>query len=298
MTYVFNEVTVSGGNFDVEGTSACLDQIVTTMTTAGWSIQDDRRSQPGSTSLATTMKVVMVNNNGESGVDPNIYVTLTSGSSATTGQDDIRMQLGLAYDIGAHLVHASGLPVPNFTNPSSLSDLIATDSNGYTNMWIGCDKDALTVVTNTRATIDNTAQIGRCRKFLNNELEPYGTYIVSLASHGASTTSINGHFGNNPIHTVTATNRASFIVTAPGTTTEPRFNLGSDKFLHTGYPILYTLHDNSPAAKGTIGYVPNVFAAVSSATAGFPRVGKLVVSGTGEEFRVFGGSLPFFMRAS
>lgn len=297
MSYVFKEVTVSGGNFNVEGTSACLNIIVDTMVTAGWSIEDDRRSQPGSTTLATHHKVVLVNNGGESGADANIYVTLTSGSSATKGQDDIRTQIGLAYDVGSHLVPTSGLPIPNATNPTSLTDLIKTDSSGYTNLWIGVDKDSLVVYSNVTATSDNTLMIGRCNRFLSRELEPYGTYIASGVAHNVVITNINGHFGNGNIHTVTTTNKASFVVSAPTVTQEPRVGLGQDKQLFTGIPITYQLFDTAGGAKGLIGYFPNVFVGVTSA-AGLPRVGKMVVSGTGQEFRSFSGSTTNFLRVT
>ncbi len=296
MTYVYDEVTISGGNFDVEGTSACLNQFVDTMTTAGWVLEDDRRDQPGTTSTVTTHKVVLHNDGGEIGTDPNLYITMTSGNSATQNSNFIQFQLHLAYDVGPHTIPSSGLPLPDSTNPATFTKTISVDSNGYTNMWLACDKDSLICFVNSTATIDYTVMFGRVDRFMNSEDEPYATYLASSASHASNLGSVHCHIGNNPVQKILTGSDAIFTAASLNIANEPRTGLGQDKFLYSALPLLFTIDDASPILKGAIGYVKNVFTGVGN-TSGLPRVGRAVVSGTGEVYTIFSpGTVASYIR--
>ena len=109
MTFVYNEVTISGGHEGELGTSGVLNAITDAMVSAGWSLVDDRRAQAGSATLSLTHKVVLSSNGGESGTSPDIYLTITSGTAAATTASTLGMQISGAYDVGSHAVPASGV---------------------------------------------------------------------------------------------------------------------------------------------------------------------------------------------
>lgn len=296
MSFVFKELTVSGANQGVEGTSFVINEIVDAMTTAGWSIEDDRRSQAGTTNTTTTHKVVMINNGGETGQDANIYITLVSGNSATLNSNLFGAQLHTAYDVNNHLVPAGGIKNPD-TTTSSLLKTTATDSNGYTNLWVAVDKDAMIVMTNSVSTVDSILAIGRSQRFMEASAEPYGAYIYTAASFTINTTNAAGIVGNNPPQNLISA-EGEFLITTLATTTQPRTGLGQSEAVWSALPVLFVADDASPIRKGVIGYVRHIFTGTTQ-LGGLPRVGKLIVSQTGQEFRVFGQSPnSTFLRAS
>ena len=298
MSFAFKEVTVSGGNFDVEGTASAIDEITDVMVSAGWTIDDDRRSQPGSTSMTTTHKVVLVNDGGESGTDPNIYITLVSGTSASPGSDTVGFQVATAYDNVSHDVPASGIKIPNTNNPSFLSKKFDGDSNGYINMWIAADKDSVAVFTNSIGTRDQRVIVGKCIPFMDRDAEPYSVYLSNAGTFSATDSSVYAIVGNNPVQSIITSSDSSFSALTLTVSEEPRDGLGQDRHLYTGIPVLFSVDDTSPLLKGVLGYVDHIFTAVAQ-TVGLPRVGKMVVSGTGQEYIVFGQSTnSVFLRAS
>jgi hypothetical protein len=296
MSFVFRELTVSGSNQGVEGTSGVINAITDAMTTAGWAIEDDRRSQAGSTSLVTTHKIVLKSDGGELGTSPNWYLTLTSGTSSTQGLNDIGTQISTAYDVGAHDVSASGIKNPDTGTLSSLTKLV-TDSDGYNALWIAADKDVVVIVNNYVGTSFSAFYAGKAVNFLDEDKEPYGVMTRIVANHAWAGSGAVGIVGNPP-ENITTGSDGYILYYAFAATNEPRVGLGNPEALFTAVPWLWVVNDASPLRKGAIGYLKHCYSGAPN-TAGVPFIGKAVVSETGQEFRVFAGAAAsFYLRAS
>jgi hypothetical protein len=294
MVFSYNEVTISGGNAGIVGASSVLDAVADTMVAAGWVIDDDRRSQAGSSVLANTHKIVLRNEGGESGTSPNIYVTLTSGNSAAQNAATVGMQVSGAYDNVSHTVPASGVKNPNTTTLSQLRTF-SVDADGYNRLWIAADKDQVALVNNHSGSVTPVVFLGRIHKYLDDELEPYGAIVFSPGSMTPVSNNALGIVGNNPPETITTSSDGDTVTIALTSAQEPRQGLGNQEAIFTANPILWTVDDASPVRKGVIGQIRHVWAGANQ-NAGLPPFGTAVVSGTGQEFAVFGGSTTLFLR--
>lgn len=294
MVFVYNEVTVSGGNEGIVGAAGVINALTDTLVAAGWSIDDDRRSQAGSSSLATTHKIVFVNDGGEEGNHPNLYITLTSGVSATQNQTVVGMQISGAYDNVSHTVPASGVKNPDTTTLSQLRTF-NVDPDGYNRLWMAADKEQITFVNNYAGNQLPLVFLGRVHKFLDDDLEPYGAIIYSPGSMAPISNGALGLVGNNPVETITAIADGDVTGMTFNVAAEPRAGLGNSEAIFTAAPLLWTLDDASPVRKGAIGHPRHCFTGASQ-TAGLPPFGRAVVSGTGQEFAVFGANNTLFLR--
>ena len=294
MTFTYNEVTISGGNEGELGISGILNAITDNLVTAGWSIEDDRRSQAGSATLSLTHKVVLNSNGGESGTSPNIYLTITSGTAAATTATTIGFQISGAYDVGAHAVPASGVKSPN-TTTLGLLRVISLDPDGYNRLWMAADQDAMSLVVNYAGSTYQTVHAGKGDNFLNEELEPYGAYLAVFASVTAAPTSVYGLLGNNTVQQINTTNDTSFLTYTMGASNQPTRGLGNTEPQFAAMPIVWVASNPSPIQKGWIGYVKHVFSGVTHSQ-GLPTVGEAVDITTGKEFKVFGTGSSLFMR--
>lgn len=294
MVFVYNEVTVSGGNEGVVGAAGVINALADTLVAAGWSIDDDRRDQAGSASLTTTHKIVFVNDGGEEGTHPNIYITLTSGTSASQNQTVVGMQISGAYDNVSHTVPASGVKHPDTTTLFQLRTF-NVDPDGYNRLWMAADKDQITFVNNYAGDQLPLVMIGRVHKFLDDDLEPYGAVIFSPGSMAPVSNGALGLVGNNPVETITAISDGDMRAMTFSVAAEPRAGLGNSEAIFTATPPLWTIDDASPLRKGAIGHPRHCFVGASQ-TAGLPPFGTAVVSGTGQEFAVFGGNNTLFLR--
>jgi hypothetical protein len=296
MAFLFREVTVSGGNQALEGTSGVVNAITDFLTDIGFSIEDDRRSQPGNANDTLTHKVVFNSNGGETGLRPNWYLQVSSGTAAAVNANNIGFNASTAYDVGTHNVPASGIEVA--TGALSTWRSLVTDSDGYNAMFMAGDKDGFVLVLNQNGDITQVANMGRVNTFLDEDLEPYGLLCRTSTTTAINTTDARGIVGNNPPQPLTTAQDASIGVYALAVANEPRINLGNAEALFTALPYVWLVNDASPVRKGAIGYIPHVFAGASD-TAGVPFIGKAVVSGTGQEFRVFSNiSTSLYLRAS
>lgn len=282
MTYSYKRVTISGMNLGVEGTSKAISEITDFMVNdCGWILEDDRRTQGGSSSLTNTHKVVLRNNKGESNT-PEWYITLASGVSATPGTNNIDLFIHTAYDTGTHTVPASGFSTPLQTARNGVTFLVDTD--GYFNMWMFGDKDSIIVINNEL----NTPQMliaGRVHPFLGAAYEPYGIYLTAQSnSLSPLHTSVRSIIGEPPV-AITAASDGNFLWHGPTTTQEPR--LGHPSYREPTFtllPILFVAQNASN--KGAIGLVRNVWAAASESV-GWVEGSILTASGSGRTYMAF-----------
>lgn len=294
MTFVYNEVTISGGNDDEHGVSGVLNAITDHLVTAGWSIVDDRRSQPGSATLSLTHKVVLSNNGGETGSYPDVYFTITSGTAAATTATTCALQVSGAYDVGTHAVPASGVKSPNTTTLSQLRPF-TVDPDGYNRLWMAADQEAISFVINYQGDLYFTVDVGRSVNFLGGDLEPYGVYLSSSPGLLSIPTSVYGLMGNNPVQVVNSTNDTSFLTYTYAAANQPGKGMGSNEPRWAAMPIAWVAANTSPVQKGWIGYVRHKFSGASDVE-GIPTVGEAVDVTTGQEFKVFGGATSIYLR--
>lgn len=297
MTFSFRQVTVSGGNTSIEGTSAVINEITDVLVNeCGWVIEDDRRAQAGSTLVANTHKIVLNSNGGESGTDPNWYFTLVSGVNNQTAKDKVSIQISTAYDSGTHLPPASGVALQDTTTVSTLTDF-DTDSDGYNQLFISADKDGVAIFNNVQSTTWGICLVGKAISFLDETFEPYGLY-----SHTSDATSVVGNswlgiVGNPPQAMDNNSSGNTVFYSGLSTTNEPRQGLGNEEAIFTGLPLLFVLSDTSTPLVGAVGFVRHVFGMTGNLS-GVPFMGKMTVPATGQEFIVFGGSTSIAVRAS
>ena len=294
MTFVYNEVTVSGGNESVNGPSGVINALTDQLVSAGWVLEDDRRSQPGSATLSLTHKVVLKSDGGESGTSPNVYITLTSGTAAATTATTVGMQVSGAYDVGAHAVPASGVKSPD-TTTLSLLRVFGVDPDGYNRLWMAADRDAISFVINYAGDTYYTVDIGKGTNFLNEELEPYGVYLSTFGSITSAPTSVYGLMGNNTVQQVNTTNDTNFVTYTFAASNQPTRGMGNEEPRFAAMPITWIAANASPVQRGWIGYVKHKFAGASEAE-GLPTVGEAVDITTGQEFKVFSSPASFFLR--
>ena len=294
MTFVYNEITISGGNRDVHGITGVLNALTDHLVTCGFVLVDDRRSQPGSATLSLTHKVVLSSDGGESGLDPNFYITLTSGLAAATTATQIGMQVSTAYDVGAHAVPASGIKSPDTFTLSQLRSF-TMDVDGYNRLWMSADQDAISFVQNYIGDTYWTVDIGKADTFLDGDLEPYGVYLSSIGAIQSTPTSVFGLMGNNPVNPVLATNDSGFVSYIFAAANQPTQGMGNEEPRWAAMPITWIAFNSVPLTKGWIGFVKHKFSAASKAE-GIPTVGEAVDILTGQEFKVFSSTTSFFLR--
>lgn len=271
MVYAFKRVTISGLDLGKEGTSAALTAMTEFLTNdVGWIMVDDRRTQGGNPSLASTHKVVLRNGGGESANSPEWYVTLASGVAAAVNNNNIDAYIHTAYDVASHAVPASGVVTPAVRGGVTYT----CDSDGYFNIYMVGDKDGAIFFNNQ----SNTSQhliFGKVYPLLNGNYEPYGLYLASGASVGLSDTSVRGIIGEPPV-AITAGSEGSFIYYNPSATQDPR--LGYPNFIQPSFflgPFMYV--SSNASNKGAIGIVRHAWSMQAQAI-GLPE--GTVISGT------------------
>ena len=293
MAFAFRQVTVSGHRVDTEGTSQAINEITDVMVNEmGWVLEEDRRSQAGSTNVTLTHKVVFKSDGGETGDQPNWYFTLTSGTSSTTGRDELGFQMCTAYNTATHDTNASGVETP----PSHTTLQLYTDSDGPGSLWISGDKDGVVLVTKVRGTKSFMA-VGRAKHFLDDTLEPYGLYCyTAINSFIPTSVSVRGIVGEPPVAIANA-NEGEVLAYALAATNEPRVGLGNSESVWTAMPMVFTSDDASPSRKGAIGICSNHWSATNWLT-GIDEPTEFVVSGTEERYLAFGNTTSLVIRKS
>jgi hypothetical protein len=267
MVYQYSEVKVDGTAEGVEGVSGALEQISTFMQNCGWTLVDDRSSQPGSSNIETTHKYVF-SSNGENGEYPTFFMTLTSGTSATVNSNLLGVTAHTAYDVGTNSIPASGARTTTgaaTTMPNTITSLNVRSQDDNTEIYMAGDSEMVHLVTrreitnNSSVTMDSIS-FGRFDSFMSVEENPYpmlinganGTGIVTAGT--VSPRSIGGQpprgFVNNSETTVLSTSPQSY---ADGV--QP-YSINSVDSIFFGYPMQVVYNDaTSPGWKGAAGMV-------------------------------------------
>ncbi len=288
MSYAFREATVSGHLYNVEGTSAYIkiiqDALVNDM---GWVLVED------STALASPNHLLILHNNGgESGSDPNYYLILNSGTI-----NEIGFKVATAWDVGS----PGSVPGSGFVAPGSFTTTtLETDEDGLFRGWIAGDKDAVNFVTETVSASNITdfdlECVGRALQFHNETLEPYSIYLFGTTTQSTlvETNSVFGLVGNDPIIAITASNDGEIQAYPQANQSEP-WNLdeGADQVNYTGVPYLWSLDDATN--KGSIGLLRHIWAIRAP---GAPDRTILRDEESNDEYIVFqtGGTRAFMLR--
>ncbi len=248
MTFAYREVTVSGIRYDTEGTSKAIKEIEDVMVNdMGWVLEEDSTTLAGS-----NHKLIMHNNGGESGLDPNFYLIMTSG---TTNQ--LQLQVSTAWTAGS----PGSVPGSGTVSPLTTPRTVATDEDGNFKLWISGDKDAVNFVTNPLSSYQS-AHFGRAVPLLDTSFEPYAVYLIADAGSIPSVESASayGLISNNPIIGINANSDTTVIAYSTLTTNEP-YNLddSQDQPFYTALPYLWLSDNTSPLNKGAIGLLRNVW---------------------------------------
>ncbi len=281
MTFGFRQVTISGHRADTEATSEVINEITDVLVNEmGWGLEDDRRSQAGSSNVTLTHKVVFKSNGGESGDQPDWYFTLTSGTGAAVGSNFVGSQLHTAYDIGTHDTAASGVETP--TGHTTIT--LGTDSDGPFTLWISGDKDGVIFLTKPGG-IEKWLTVGRSQHFLDNTLEPFGLYINHSTTNFNAVSSIVDSIAGSPPTAFTVGEFLSYSLIA---TNDPRIGLGGDEALWTAMPLLHTVDVNA-SNKGAIGICSNFWAMTQEST-GIDTPTEFLASGTSNRYLAFGST--------
>ncbi len=281
MPFAFREVTVSGILQTVEGTSAALNEITDVMVNEmGWILEDDRRAQAGSSNVTLTHKVVFNSDGGELGNSANWYLTMTSGTSATTQQNTIGLQIHSAYDVGTHDTAATGVETPL----AHTSLTLPTDSNGIFNLWISGTKDSVIMVTNT-LNVHAHAFIGKSKSFLSTDFEPYGLHISASNNVGLATTAARSIIANPPV-ALQNTSEGELLAITITANNEPRAGLGQVAPIFTFLPLVHSADDTSPTRRGMIGLAQNAWVGVNQ-TVGWLRETVVTITGSNQTYLAF-----------
>ncbi len=289
MTFAFRETTVSGLLLNVEGTSKYIkvieDVLINDM---GWALAED------STALAgANHKLILHNNGGESGSDPNYYLILTSGTT-----NEIGLQIATAWTVGSPgSVPGSGVgPAPTNTTTMTLE----TDEDGLFIGWIVGDKDAVNFVTRIVTTANSTdydlSCVGRCLQFHDETLEPYSVYLFGSASASTivESTNVTGLVGNNPVIALGNSADGEIQFYAHSTVSEP-WSLdetpGAVEKNFTAMPYLWNADDT--VNKGSMGLLRHIW---SINATGLPDETIMQDRTTNDEYIVFNtGSIRSFI---
>jgi len=284
MSFAFREVTISGSKLGVEGISTALNEITDVLVNEmGWVLEDDRRTQAGSTNVTLTHKVVFRNNGGESGTENSWYFTLTSGTAAAPGNNNVGFQLTDSYDTVTHDTSSSGVetPIAHTTSP-----VITLDSNGIFNLWISGDKDGI-VIINNRENVYGVFSVGKSKTFLDSISEPQGLYSFTSTSNTATTTTTNVRvIAGNPPEAFTSTSETELLAVTMGTNNQPRFGLGQIDAIFTLLPLTLTVDDSSPTRRGFIGLARNIWV-VAPTTVGWIKESLITISGSNQTYLAF-----------
>jgi len=284
MTFTFKHVVISGSTQGFEGTSATINALTDVLTNdMGWSLVDDRRTQPGNVSLADTHKVVL-STDGEIGSFPTWYLTLASGINATVNSNNLGLHISNAYDVGTHNVPASGVQVPIVrTGIGAILPVFAT--NGHFNLWVSGDKDGVVIVWDANNSLSHL-KLGRSRHFLNDDLEPFGLYygyVTNLSPVDSNMASIVG----NPAIGLVPTGQSGLITVGLSSSNEPRSGLGE---VEPSFAILPLIHvaTNGSNKRGAIGVATNIWTVAPSSSDSGSVTGTILTSRTsGRKYLVF-----------
>lgn len=276
MSFYFQETVVSGTRTDTHGVMKMIDDITTAMTTMGWSIYDDLRTTHPD-------KKIVLSSTGEDTTSSGIYLVVSSGTT-----EALYVQLANSWDNSGHTFDDL------YIDDTAGSVLLIADHDGPAALWCSGDLDSVTLMSKARGSYTFVIA-GRGANFYGPDLEPWGVYLTyGTAGMAASYASnVRGICGNPP--RTFDSGEAEFLSYGLVATNEPRTGLGGDEAVWTACPILFTVDDNSPLAKGAIGIVKNAWSCRGQDT-GISSEMVFTVDGSSEEYMVLGGTYGLVLR--
>lgn len=299
MVFQYREVVVSGTQEGVEGVSAALEEISTFMQDCGWTLIDDRSSQPGTANASTHMKYVF-SSNGEEGNYPTFFVSMYSGTSAAVNSNLITTDCHTAYDLGANNVPASGIRTTAgavTTVPNTLTSLAVRSQDDNMQLFMSGDSEMIHIVSrreisNSTTTTMDSISLGRFNSFMSVEENPYPMIVNGNSSTAVATVSttaprsIGGQpprgFVNNNETTV-----ATYSTQAYADNAQP-YSINAVDSIFFAFPLMVIYNDTtSPGFKGAAGTIRGGWLGADSTR--LLNLSILTASGTfgAQEYRSF-----------
>jgi len=255
MSFLYRNVTISGSVPGNEGVTDFLQELKDFMTTAGWSLTEDRTDQDG----LEDCKLVM-QSNGESGEYPTFFLVAHSGSDYTS------FYMATAYDTGTHDVATTGIQ----TNAYGVAMArFVTESESDFQVWFSGDSEALAIVSDRIPGPDyDSVLIGRLNSFMSTADNPYPLYIISANGAVIITVDSNGTVsrgtGGNPPFAFDGSNENRVRDYTYLSTNQPyTFGTAESVFLATPLIFNYTW-TAATQRKGMAGTVRNAWRGAGS----------------------------------
>jgi len=282
MVFKYKLATVSGTQEGVEGVSAAINEITDYLQQAGWSLVDDRRSQPGSLDIALTHKVVF-SSNGEEDNYPTFFLTVTSGNNASANSNGVNFLVHTAYDLSAHDVPASGVSSGPGNKPAGVETLQVRSQDDDTEIYMSGDSEMVHFVTrrvnsnNISSTMDNV-MVGRFNSFMDLEENPYplltngSSFIIITTEEFVEVRGVGG----NPPESFDASTDMEIRTFAVNSLQQP-YNIESADTVFTALPLVVS-YTSAGVRKGVAGTVRNGWRVPGGV--GVFNLGVLVASGT------------------
>jgi hypothetical protein len=285
MSFVYQNITISGARVDTEGASKFIQEASSFLQDAGWQLIDDRSAQAGSATPSLTHKLVF-SSNGEAGNYPTFYLTVFSGTAALAGSSLVTFLMSTAYDTAAHDVPSSGVS-SSANNIQDSNVTLNTPSEANFEVWMSGDSEGVVFITRQTATYDSVC-LGRANSFSTVQENSFPLYIngVSSSSIVVSNANVRG-VGGNPPRAFNAGNEISAETTAFASTNQP-YDLSTTTSIFLATPIVLMYDDTTPIRKGAAGTIRNAWATAGT-NAGVLSEGRLTASGTSgvQTYRVF-----------
>jgi hypothetical protein len=202
MPFQYQHFTISGSRDEVCGASEFVTKAKEFLESAGWTVVDDRRTEPGSAVDADTHKVVL-SSDGEGHAYPTYYMTIASGTGSETNAPNVSFMMSTGYDVGTHDVLPTDAKIPGALGSSELVSVLAQDDF---RVWMSGDSEGVVFITQGAPGPTNydSLSLGRANPFYHVGIDPYPLYILEAAGTiitpgDASARLIAG----NPPHAVT-----------------------------------------------------------------------------------------------
>jgi hypothetical protein len=286
MSFIYQNLTVSGSRADTEGASKFITVARTFLEAAGWQMIDDRTAQAGSATPSLTHKLVF-SSLGETGNLPTYYMTIFSGTGAAVASSLVSFMMSTAYDTVAHDVPSSGVST-NVSNAQDVQTVLNTPSEANFEVWMSGDSQGVVFVTRQASTYD-TICVGRANSFSSVAQNSFPLYINGASGNviTVTNTSTVRTIGGNPPQSFNATSEASIGFTSLASTNQP-YDLDAATSIFLAVPLALRYSDANPVRKGVAGTLRNVWATVGTAAGAFAE-GRLTASGTFgvQTYRVF-----------
>jgi len=277
MSFQYQNFTISGSRDEIEGTSEFVTRLRNSMESAGWVIEDDRRTQAGSATDADTHKIVM-KSEGEDDSLSTFYLTIASGVSSVQNSNVVSFMMSTGYDVGTHDVPSSDAKIPANLGGS---DFLNTRTSQDYEIWMSGDSEGVVFITRQSPATYASCYIGRCNQFTSIALDPHPLYIVAgnttLVTKSTSAKVIAG----NPPEAAAAVSEGESIGISYTAADQPYTGVHTSvNSIFVATPLVITMDDAAPSIrKGMVGTVRNAWQAAGT-TSDMLAEGTLTASGS------------------